>query len=166
LITPPHVARWDIQPEDIVQIRNGEAEIGKTPSRSMYLHEKIYRENPHINSIIHTQPPHLMAFGTTGVKFDVRTIPESWIFLQDVPCLPFGSHFRGNYIIPELLSQKVPAVLIANDAFLVTGDKLLQTFDRLEVAEFSAKSIILAAPLGQMVLIGDEEVEALREKFL
>jgi L-fuculose-phosphate aldolase len=166
LITPPHVARWDIQPDDIVQIKNCEAESGKTPSRSMYLHDKIYRENPHINSIIHTQPPHLMAFGTTVVKFDVRTIPESWIFLQDVPCLPFGSHFRGNNLIPELLSQKVPAVLIANDAFLVTGDKLLQTFDRLEVAEFSAKSIILAAPLGKMVPIGDEEVEALRRKFL
>jgi L-fuculose-phosphate aldolase len=166
LITPPHVARWDIQPEDLVQIKNCQAEMGKTPSRSMYLHDKIYRENPRINSIIHTQPPNLMAFGTTGVKFDVRTIPESWIFLQDVPCLPFGSHFRGNDTIPALLSQKIPAVLIANDAFLVTGDKLLQTFDRLEVAEFSAKSIVLAAPLGNMVPISDEQVEALREKFL
>lgn len=166
LITPPHVARWDIQPEDIVQIKDCKAETGKTPSRSMYLHDKIYRENHRINSIIHTQPPNLMAFGTTGVKFDVRTIPESWIFLQDVPSLPFGSHFRGNNAIPTLLSQKIPAVLIANDAFLVTGDKLIQTFDRLEVAEFSAKSLVLAAHLGTMVPIGDKQIESLREKFL
>jgi L-fuculose-phosphate aldolase len=166
LITPPNVVRWDIQPEDIVQIKDSQAEKGKTPSRSMYLHDKIYRENQRINSIIHTQPPNLMAFGTTGIKFDVRSIPESWIFLQDVPCLPFGSHFRGNETIPKLLSQKIPAVLIANDAFLVTGDKLLQTFDRLEVAEFSAKSLVMAAPLGSMVPISADQIECLREKFL
>ncbi len=166
LVTPPDVARWDIMPEDIVQIKGGKAEAGKTPSRSVSLHQKIYEMNPNVNSIILTQPPHLMAYGTTGVKFDVRTIPESWIFLQDVPCLPFGTHFQGDNTIPELLSDSVPSVLIANDSFLVTGDKLLQTFDRLEVAEFSAKSLVMGAPLGKLFPINDDQVEALRKKFL
>ncbi|MCT4645948.1 MAG: class II aldolase/adducin family protein [Carboxylicivirga sp.] len=166
LITPSHVARWDIVPDDIVQIKGGKAEEGKTPSRALALHQKIYELNPHINSIILTQPPHLMAYGTTGVKFDVRTIPESWIFLQDVPCLDFGAHFYGNDSIPNLLSESVPSVLIANDSFVVTGDKLLQTFDRLEVAEFSARSLVMAAPLGKLVPINDEQVEDLRKKFL
>ncbi len=166
LVTPPDVARWDIMSEDIVQIKGGKAEAGKTPSRSVSLHQKIYEMNPNVNSIILTQPPHLMAYGTTGVKFDVRTIPESWIFLQDVPCLPFGTHFQGDNTIPELLSDSVPSVLIANDSFLVTGDKLLQTFDRLEVAEFSAKSLVMGAPLGKLFPINDDQVEALRKKFL
>ncbi len=166
LITPPDVARWDITPEDIVQIKGGKAEPGKTPSRSVSLHQKIYEMNPHINSIILTQPPYLMAYGTTGVKFDVRTIPESWIFLQDVPCLEFGTHFTGNDTIPKLLSDSVPSVLVANDSFIVTGDKLLQTFDRLEVAEFSAKSLVMGAPLGKLFPINDEQVEDLRKKFL
>lgn len=166
LITPANVARWDIVPDDIVQIKGGAAEAGKTPSRAMFLHHKIYQDNPHINSIILTQPPNIMAFGTTGEKFDVRTIPESWIFLQDVPFLPFGTQFHGNTTIPELLNNSVPAVLIANDSFLVTGDKLLQTFDKLEVAEFSAKSLIMSSSLGDMVPINDEQVDALRAKFL
>ncbi|MFO8002427.1 MAG: class II aldolase/adducin family protein [Marinilabilia sp.] len=165
LITPAHVARWDIMPEDIVQVKDGHAEAGKTPSRAMFLHQQIYQENPQINSIIITQPPNIMAFGTTGEKFDVRTIPESWIFLQDVPFLPFGSQFHGNSTIPELLSQSVPAVLIANDSFLVTGDGLLQTFDKLEVAEFSARSLVLSSALGEMVPINDEQVDALRNHF-
>ena len=54
LITPRDVARWDILPEDIVQIKNGMAEAGKTPSRSVALHHRIYQLNPHINSIITT----------------------------------------------------------------------------------------------------------------
>ena len=166
LITPPDVARWDIAPEDVVQIKGRKAEAGKTPSRSMFLHQRIYEENPEINSIILTQAPNLMAFGTTNEKFDVRTIPESWIFLQDVPLVPFGSHFQGNDTIPRLLSKKTPAVLIENDSFLVTGDKLLQTFDRLEVAEFSAKSLVMAVPLGKLIPINNEQVKALNEKFL
>lgn len=166
LITPPDVARWDITPQDIVQIRGGKAEAGKTPSRSMFLHQRIYEENPGVNSIILTQPPNLMAFGTTGEKLDVRTIPESWIFLQDVPLVHYGAQFRGDDTIPELLSESIPAVLIENDSFLVTGDKLLQTFDRLEVAEFSAKSLVMAVPLGPLAPINDEQVEALRRKFL
>jgi len=57
-------------------------------------------------------------------------------------------------------------LLIENDCILVTGDKLLQTFDYLEVAEFSAKSLVLAASLGEMVPISDEQVEDLRKAFI
>ena len=49
---------------------------------------------------------------------------------------------------------------------MITGDKLLQTFDYLEVAEFSAKSLVIGASLGEMVPINDHPVEELREKFL
>ena len=166
LITPTNVHRWDITREDIVQIRGGRREPGKIPSRSVWLHQEIYKRHPHVNSIILTQSPYLMAFGVTGEKFDVRTIPESWIFLQDVPIVPFGSHFKGKNIIPDLISKDTPAVIIENDSVLVTGDQLLQTFDRLEVAEFSAKSLTMAAPIGELQPIGDNEVEDLREKFL
>ncbi len=166
LITPTGIARWDLKTEDLVQIKNGKPEEGKTPSRSTKLHQMIYEQNPDVNTIIITQSPYLMAYGTTEVKFDVRTIPESWIFLQDVPCLPFETQFQANTTIPEMISDTVPAVLVANNSFLVTGGSMMQAFDRLEVAEFSAKSLVIGAPLGKMVPINDEQVEDLREKFL
>ena len=49
LITPRNVARWDIVPEDIVQIKKGMAEAGKTPSRAVALHQRIYQ----LLSLIH-----------------------------------------------------------------------------------------------------------------
>lgn len=166
LITPPKVARWDIQNEDIVQVKNGRREPGKIPSRSTWLHQEIYKRNPHVNSIILTQSPYLMAYGVTGQKMDVRTIPESWIFLQDMPNVPFGSHFAGEETILKMLSKNTPAIIIENDSVLVTGDKLLGTFDRLEVAEFSAKSLTMGASLGNLVPINNNQVEELRKKFL
>jgi L-fuculose-phosphate aldolase len=107
-----------------------------------------------------------MAYSVTAQKMDVRTIPESWIFLQDIPNVPFGSHFAGQETILNLLSKNTPAIIINNDSILVTGDKLLGTFDRLEVAEFSAKSLTMGASLGNLIPINNEQVEALRKKFL
>ena len=166
LITPTNVSRWDITREDIVQIKDEKREPGKLPSRAVWLHQEIYKKNPHINSIILTQSPYLMAFSVTGQKFDVRTIPESWIFLQDVPVMEFGSHFKGDRRNLETIGENTPAVIIANDSVLVTGDKILNTFDRLEVAEFSAKSLTMSNPLGNLNPINEAQIEDLRKKFL
>ena len=165
LITPSNVQRWDIDPEDIVQIKDGMVEAGKMASRSVALHYEIYRRNPKVNSIILTQSPALMGFCTTGVCFDVRTIPESWIFLQDIPTFPFGSQYDDR--LPALADEfrHRPFVMLENDSVVVTGDKLINTFDRLEVADFSARSLILAAPLGNLKPITDSEIEDLRVAF-
>lgn len=166
LITPRNIPRMEIGIDDIVQIRNGEREPGKLPSRALKLIQQIYRKNPEVNSVILTQSPNVMAFGVSDARLDVRTIPESWIFLQDIPVVPFGKQFAGDDTIPDLISKNTPAVIIQNDSIIVTGDKLLQTFDRLEVAEFSAKSLIMGNPLGQLVPINDIQIEDLRKKFL
>ncbi len=165
LITPSNMQRWDLEPEDIVQVKDGMVEAGKNASRSVALHYEIYRRNPKVNSIILTQSPALMGFCTTGVKFDVRTIPESWIFLQDIPTFPFGSQYNEH--LTELADEfkHRPFVMLENDSVVVTGDKLINTFDRLEVADFSARSLILAAPLGKLNPITDEEIEELRVAF-
>lgn len=166
LITPTDVPRWDLKPEDIVQIKDGKREPGKMPSRTTYLHQEIYRKHPEINSIIITQSPYLMAFSVTGASFNVRTIPESWIFLQDVHTLDFGATFAERSDIANAVSKNNPAVLVKNDCVVVTGNQLLQTFDYLEVAEFSAKSLVMCAPIGKLVPISNEQVEELRKAFI
>jgi L-fuculose-phosphate aldolase len=166
LITPRNVPRLEIGNNDIVQIRNGKREPGKLPSRALSLHQKIYQENPDVNSIILTQSPNVMAFGVSDAKLDVRTIPESWIFLQDIPTVAFGQQFAGNDAIPKLISKNTPSVIIQNDSIIVTGDQLLQTFDRLEVAEFSAQSLIMSKTLGDLIPINEGQIEDLRKRFL
>ena len=166
LITPTDVDRWDLELEDIVQIKDGKREAGKVPSRATWIHQEIYNRNPEINSIIMTQSPYLMSFGVTGSHLNVRTIPESWIFLQDIKTVEYGLHFKKNDNYSKIVDNVPTALIIENDSVIITGDKLLQTFDYLEVAEFSAKSIVLGNALGEMVPINDEQVEELREKFL
>jgi len=165
LITPTNATRWDLQLDDIVQIQDGKCEPGKIPSRSAWLHQKIYEQHPEINAIILTQPEYLMAYGVTHKKLDVRTIPESWIFLQDMENVPFGSHFVGESAIPQKVSKENPGVIIENDSVLMTGNSLLQAFDRLEVAEFSAKSLVMGTSLGAFEPMSDGEIDELRKAF-
>lgn len=164
LITPTGVQRWDIDEEDIVQVKDGMAEAGKSPSRVTALHFEIYRRNPKVNAIVLTQSPSLMGFCTTDSEFNVRTIPESWIFLQDVPKFPFGVQYTDPAMVAEVFKSR-PCAMLANDSIVVASDSLINAFDRLEVAEFSAKSLVLAAPAGKLHPITDKEVEDLRVAF-
>lgn len=166
LITPNGVPRWDLQVDDIVQIKDGKRETGKHPSLTVALHAEIYKKHPDVNSIILTQSPYLMAFGVTGEGINVRTIPESWIFLKDMPLLKYGVQYHNSEEIVNAISRVRPAALIKNECVVVVGDKLLQTFDYLEVAEFSAKSIVMSSSIGTMVPINDEQTEELRKAFL
>lgn len=165
LITPNGVPRWDLKTEDIVQVKDGKCEPGKHPSLTVALHQQIYANHPNINSIILTQSPYLMAFAVSGVPINVRTIPESWIFLKDMQQLKFGAQYNADEVVKNISREK-PALLVQHECVVVVGDKLLQTFDYLEVAEFSAKSIVMATSIGNMVPINDEQTEELRKAFL
>ena len=164
LITPHDTRRWDIEAEDIVQVKDGMVEAGKIPSHAVALHSEIYRRNPKVNAIVLTQCPYLMGFCTTDAKFDVRTIPESWIFLQDVPKFPFGTQYTDPGKVADFFKDR-PCAMLANDSIAVASDSLINAFDRLEVAEFSAKSLILAKNIGKLQPITDNEIEDLRVAF-
>ncbi len=165
IITPYMVDRKYIDESDIVRIEDGRREKGKMPSRSAELHSMIYRKNPDFNSIIIAHAPNIMAFAVTDVEFDSKTIPESYILLRDIPKLPFGSSFMQKEMTAEVFSNKVPIVMLENDCVIVTGNSLLNAFDRLEVAEYSAKAIISSKLLGDIVNIDSRQVRDIEVAF-
>ena len=165
IITPYGVDRKYIEPKDLVRIENGKKEAGKDPSRSVLLHKYIYETHPDINSIIIAHPPYIMAFAVTDATFDSRLIPESYIALRDVGELPFGSSFMQPELTAKELSTKTPVVLVENDCIIALGNSLVNAFDRLEVLEYSAKAIIEAKDLGEIVMINDEEIEEINVAF-
>jgi len=166
IITPTGQDRRSMEIEDLVLIREGRRERGKHPSRSARLHQAIYEAHPEIGAILIAQPPHVMAFAIAGQPFDTRTIPESYILLRDIPLIPYGAQYRDPGRIAAALSGETPVMFVQNDCVLSVGGDVLQAFDRLEVAEFSAKSVLDILPLGKLVPIGDGEIEALKLKFL
>ncbi|HUK66688.1 MAG TPA: class II aldolase/adducin family protein [Anaeromyxobacteraceae bacterium] len=165
VITPYMVDRKYIEADDLVRIEDGRREAGKTPSRSVLLHHHIYAEHPHVGSIIVAHPPHIMAFAVTDQIFDTRTIPESYIVLRKVARLPYGSTFMEPDQTAALFTADTPLALVQNDCAVVTGQTLIQAFDRLEVAEYGAKALIACRELGEVVMIEAERVADIDKAF-
>ena len=165
LITPHNVDRMYLEPEDIVTIKGSMKEAGKVPSRSVLLHKLIYDKHPEINSLIIAHPHNVMAFALTDAEFDSRTIPESYIMLRDVPKVPFGSTFINFEKLADSISMVSPVVLVENDCVLVAGTSLINAFDRLEVTEYTAKSIISSVHIGDIVKISKNQVEEINKAF-
>ena len=166
LITPTGIGRRSIEIQDIVLINKNRREKLKSPSRSVMLHSAIYKKNRDIQCIITAQSPNATAYAISNNKFDTRTIPESYVFLKDIPVIDYGAQYNNPDRIANIISQGNPVILIKNDCILTVGDTVLRAFDRLEVADFSARSLIDTASIGDMIPISKNEVKRLEEKFL
>ena len=165
LITPFGRDRAYLEEEDLVRVKDDMKELGKTPSRAVQLHARIYRNNSGIRAILQAHPVHAMAFAVTDAEFDPRTIPESYVLLRDIRKLSYRQFYTGPEQTSRMFGPAVPAIMVENDCVIVTGASLLQAFDRLEVLESTAHSIIDSGPLGKIVHITSSEVEDLKVAF-
>lgn len=165
IITPLHADPAYLEADDLVRIQDGAKEPGKTPDADVLLHQKIYDKNPQIGAIAFAQPVHSMAFAVTDMPFDTRTIPESYILLRNVKRIPFEAAYQNLDDVAAEFDNAHPVLLIENKSVMVTGASMLQVFDRLEVMEMTAASILKAQALGTIAHIPSDEIAALKTAF-
>lgn len=165
IITPLHADPAYLEADDLVRIQDGAKEPGKTPDADVLLHQKIYDKNPKIGAIAFAQPVHSMVFAVTDMPFDTRTIPESYILLRDVKRIPFEAAYQNLDDVAAEFDNAHPVLLIENKSVIVTGASMLQVFDRLEVMEMTAASILDAQALGTIAHIPSDEIAALKTAF-
>ncbi len=166
VITPRRRDRYDLKPSGLVRATKTSAEPGKRASRTNRLHGLIYEANPDIGVIINAQPMCASAFCMTNAVFSSRTIPESYIVLNDAPKVPFACVVNDAEELAARVSlKKCPVLLIENEGALIVGRTLLEAFDRLEVLEATAEALQLSRPLGPLVPMPDSALQELRAAF-
>ena len=67
--------------------------------------------------------------------------------------------------IENIFTPSTPILMVQNDCVIVAGDSMLNAYDRLEVAEYSAKAIIASKELGEIVSINDSQIEDIKQAF-
>jgi L-fuculose-phosphate aldolase len=165
LITPTQQDRELLRPDDLVLISDGQREAGKKASRAVWAHQVIYQKNPNVSAVVFAHPVNATAFSVTDVKFDTRTIPESYVFLMDVDRVPYGVQYRDDGTIADFVSPSSPAAILENDGVLVTGSSVLDAFDRLEVLESTAEAVINARSIGDVSVMPEAVIAELRSAF-
>ena len=165
LITPTQQDRESLNVDDFVLIDGQQREAGKLASRAAKAHQAIYRQHPNVDAIVFAHPVNATAFSVTDSVFDVRTIPESYVFLRDVQRVPYGIQYLDDTTIAQYISPKTPAAILQNDGVIVTGRSVLDAFDRLEVLESTAEAVINAGSIGQVQTMSDSVIDELCLKF-
>lgn len=130
------------------------------------LHQAIYAACPAISAIIHAHPPCATAFSLIQMDRLPVTIPESYIVLGHVPILDprAGDERMVAQIVLAVsaVEDPQPAVVIAREGVLVMGRSLLEAFDRLEVLESTAETVVQAMRLGKMQALTDVQLATLQ----
>ncbi|OJX38830.1 MAG: hypothetical protein BGO78_11445 [Chloroflexi bacterium 44-23] len=161
VITPYGVDRNWLEADDLVIIQKQTRQSNNAPSRLVELHRAIYKKHKDVESIMTSQAPYVTAFAVTGTPIDTRSIPESYMLLRTIPQVSLADALQQPEEVAGLISRQSPALLIENLGILVTGENILHAFDRLEVVEFSARSLIEAKALGGLKPIDDQEIARL-----
>jgi L-fuculose-phosphate aldolase len=154
LMTPSAGDREFLHAENIIFVNDNQ------PNQIAALFAAIYEQHPEIEALMFSQPPYATAFAVTHQQINTHSIPEAYLTLLDVPTLPFDIDK-----ISTTLSERSPAMIIENFGVLVTGKTLLQTFDRLEVLEYTARSAIEAQLIGGVEPIAKGAIRDLEESY-
>jgi L-fuculose-phosphate aldolase len=165
LITPHPLDRFSVLPEELVLVRNGRCEAGKTPSYAALAHRTIYEAHPDVGSVVNANASNCLAFSVCNKAIDTRTLPESYILLREVSLLPFETTFSNMAKMASTLSLRHPAAVLANNGVLVVGSDVVSVFDKLEVLDSTAEAILGSLPIGGYVPIGKDAIDDIVKAF-
>ena len=163
LFNPPRLSPDDLEKEDIVKFENG-ALSAETKCAYIPLIERIFAEREEVNAVFLSMPAATMGFAVSNRFIDARLIPESYIMLKDVVQLPYAAMDDFSLII-KALTTKSPAIVIDNECAITIGKNATKVFDRMEVLDYSARSILLAKSVAKINPINEEEVKAIDDVF-
>jgi L-fuculose-phosphate aldolase len=130
------------------------------------LHQAIYRRHADVGAIVNAYTVNATAFSVTDAPLDSRTIPESYLLLRDVQRMPYGLQFTAEDEVARRVSIERPVALLDNDGVLVCGTSVLDAFDRLEVLESTAETLINGRFVGPAAPMPEAAIDELRAAFL
>ena len=165
VITPRGVDRGAVEVDELALVEGGRAEAGSAPSRAAGIHEAIYCRHPRIGAIVNAYPVNATAFSVCGSVVDTRTIPESLVVVRHPGIVSFAAQFTEPASLADSVSPEQPAAILENNGVLVTGEDVLDAFDRLEVLESTAEALINARAVGTMAPLSDDVIHELEEAF-
>jgi len=165
IITPSRKNKGMLRQEDIIVVDfTGLVVEGKSKASSEFpMHQAIYRGRPDVNAIVHTHPVYATAFALAG-----KTIPNNYLIEAKVI---LGPTALADYATPGTMEMvaaisphinNVNSILLKNHGAITYGVDLIDAYNKMDVLEGIAKTIIMSKLIGDPVIISDENLEKLK----
>lgn len=166
-ISPSGMDYFKLDVEDIVIMDlNGNVVEGKRkPSSEHEMHSIFYRERKDIFSVVHAHSPYASVLACLNWNIEPCTYLIGSAG-RNVRCTKYET-----FGTPELAQSALKgmegryAVLLGNHGLLAGGADLPSAFDNAEEIEFCAEIYYKCKAAGEPVLLTDEQVDIVVEKF-
>jgi L-fuculose-phosphate aldolase len=166
-ISPSGIAYYDIRLEDIVVMDlDGNIVEGKRePSSEYEMHKIFYRKRDDIFAVVHCH-----SIYSTTISILREDLPASHYMIalagKNVRCADYAT-----YGTQELADNAFEAmedrygVILANHGLLTGADCIENAFNTAEELEYVAETYYRAKTIGDPVILDDQEMELMKEKF-
>ena len=167
LITPSGLAYETLAPEDIVLLdMDGTSHGPHAPSSEWRFHRDILRARTDINAVVHAHPAHCTAIAMTGQDVPAVHYMIAAAGGPSIRCAPYAT-----YGTEELSRGALSALegrlccLLANHGAIACGASLRKALWLLSELEVLARQFILARQAGTPLVLDEEEIARVVEKF-
>lgn len=123
---------------------------------------EIFDKIPEAKVCFISMPSAAMGFSISHKYFDAKLIPESYIMLKNAVQLPCGTSAKD---IANAMATNKPLAIVDNGFVVTIGKNITKAFDRMEVTDYSARSIIQACSIAQITPINDEQSDEIDRTF-
>ena len=178
LIKPSGVDYEAMRPEDLVVIRLSDGvkvpsedvpdrcQSALRPSVDTIHHRLLYLHDERIGSIIHTHSNYATAWAIQGRPLPCVLTAIADEFGGDIPCIPYTDN-EEDHIAQAILRWRgeSPAVLLANHGVFAMDSTPRRTFKAAVMVEDVARTLAIAASLGPIKRLPDEEILKWRQRY-
>jgi len=170
VIKPSGVDYDALTPENMVvcDLRGRVVEGDHAPSSDTEAQAYVYRHLPQVGGVVHTHSSYAVAWAARGEPIPCVTTMCADEFGGDIPVGPFaiiGDDSIGRGIVETLRDSRSPAVLMQNHGVFAVGPNAKAAVKAAVMCEDVARQVHLTRQLGEPVLIEQQHVDALYDRY-
>jgi L-fuculose-phosphate aldolase len=172
LCTPTGISKGFLDPDDlcVVDLEGNQVEKnpkGRKRTSEVLVHLAIYKKRPDVRAVIHSHPPHAVAFCLANIPLPEGIHPEAEVFLGRTVfakyATPGGPDLPASFL--DRITELTTTILMANHGSVSLGNDITDAYYKLEILDNYCKQLILAKQLGHVnVLDTNQMVELLKVK--
>lgn len=166
-ISPSGIDYFETRPEDVVimDLKGEIVEGNRKPSSEFELHKIFYERRKDLDAIIHTHT--MYATTISCLNWDLPAVHYMIAVAgKDVRCADyatFGTKELAENAFTAMEDRR--AVLLANHGLLAGAGNLAKAFSITEDIEYCAELYYRTKAIGQPVILSDEEMALMSQKF-
>lgn len=166
-ISPSGIDYFDIRLDDIVvmDLNGNVVEGDKKPSSEYAMHKIFYEKRDDIFSVVHCH-----SIYSTTISILREDLPASHYMIalagKNVRCAEYATYGTKELALNafEAMEDRY-GVILANHGLLTGADCIENAFNTAEELEYVAETYYRARSIGDPVILSDEEMEKMKERF-